>query len=64
MPNKHWSKIKSEHERDAAQYLAENSGVEDLTTNDINDLLMGVYPEDGDEQREAIMKNRERRGGR
>ncbi|WP_267118910.1 hypothetical protein [Xanthomonas sacchari] len=62
MPNKHYSKIKDDIERRSAEQLAEEAGVPDLTTNDINDLLMRNYPETPDEQREEIMRNRERRG--
>ena len=64
MPNKHYSKINDEHERAAAERLAENTGISDLTTNDIDHLLKSDYPDNHDEQREAILSNREKRGGR
>jgi hypothetical protein len=60
MPNKHYSKIKNDVDRNAAEQLAEEAGVPDLTTNDINGLLMGIYPESADEQREEILRNREK----
>lgn len=64
MPNKHYSKIKDDTERKAAERLADDTGISDLTTNDINHLLMSHYPDDPDEQREAILRNREKRGGK
>lgn len=64
MPNKHYSKIKDDHERAAAERLAEDTGIDDLTTNDIDHLLKTHYPDDPEEQREAILSNREKRGGR
>ena len=64
MPNKHYSKIKDEHERQAAERLAENTGISDLTTNDVDHLLKSHYADDPAEQRETILNNREKRGGR
>lgn len=63
MPNKHYSKIKDSVDREAAERLANDTGITDLTTNDINHLLMSDYPDDPNEQREAILTNREKRKG-
>lgn len=64
MPNKHYSKINDKIDREAAERLADNTGISDLTTNDIDHLLKSHYPDDPDEQRKAILSNREERGGK
>ena len=64
MPNKHYSKITDTADREAAERLAKDTGISDLTTNDVNHLLMSHYPDDPAEQRKAILENRKSRGGK